>query len=58
MVQDEEGKMIVADNGNNTWDTTKKGHARLIEAVSPAIVEGIINTLMQRISPVDSVFTT
>jgi pyrimidine-specific ribonucleoside hydrolase len=43
----EEGKMIVADNGNNTWDTAKKGHARLIEAVSPAIVEGIINTLMQ-----------
>jgi pyrimidine-specific ribonucleoside hydrolase len=43
----EYGKMIVADNGSNTWDTTKKNHARLIEVASPAIVEGIINTLMQ-----------
>jgi len=43
----EYGKMIVAGNGSNTWDTTKRNHARLIEAVSPAIVEEIINTLMQ-----------
>lgn len=43
----ERGKMIVADNGSNTWDTTKKNHARLIEAVPPAIVEDVINELMQ-----------
>ncbi len=43
----EEGRMIVADNGSNTWDTTNKGHARLIEVVAPAVVEGVINTLMQ-----------
>ena len=42
----EKGKMIVADDGSNTWVTDPSPHDRLIEAASPAIVQQLINKLI------------
>lgn len=42
----EKGKMIVRDDGSNTWVKDPTPHDRLIEASSPAIVQQLINTLI------------
>ena len=42
----EKGKMIVADDGSNTWIKEPSPHSYLTEVQSPAIVEKLINTLI------------
>lgn len=42
-----QGKMIVADNGANTWQAGTGNHFYLVETVSHTIVEGIINKMIQ-----------
>lgn len=42
----ENGKMIVANDGSNTWVKEPFVHSYLIEAVPPKIVEDIINKLI------------
>ena len=44
----EEGRMIVAQDGSNTWDTNKKGHFRIIEKLPVNDVTRLINELMMR----------
>ncbi|PWU05038.1 MAG: nucleoside hydrolase [Bacteroidetes bacterium] len=43
----EEGKIIVNNDGSNSWDKNGKGHFRLIEDSSPSVVEDLINHLIQ-----------
>jgi len=40
------GKIIVADDGSNTWIKEPASHSYLIEAQSPAVVQQLINTLI------------
>jgi inosine-uridine nucleoside N-ribohydrolase len=42
----ETGKMIVADNGSNTWLKESSNHSYLTPAQSPLIVQELINKLM------------
>jgi pyrimidine-specific ribonucleoside hydrolase len=42
----EKGKMIVAEDGSNTWVKEPSPHHYLVEAQPPAIVEQLINTLI------------
>ena len=42
----EKGKIIVADDGSNTWEKGNGTHSHLIEAQSPAAVRELINGLM------------
>ena len=42
----EKGKMIVAEDGSNTWIKEPSPHSYLTEVQSPAIVEQLINTLI------------
>jgi pyrimidine-specific ribonucleoside hydrolase len=42
----EKGKMVVADDGSNTWVTEPSPHDRLIEAASPDIVQQLIEKLI------------
>jgi len=42
----EAGKMIVADDGSNTWIKDPGTHNHLTEAQSPAFVQQLINTLI------------
>jgi inosine-uridine nucleoside N-ribohydrolase len=42
----EKGKMIVAEDGSNTWNKDSSLHSYLIEAQPPIIVEHLINTLI------------
>ena len=42
----ESGKMIVADNGSNTWSKESSHHSYLTAAQSPLIVQELINRLM------------
>lgn len=43
----ETGKMIVADNGSNTWSKESSHHSYLTQAQSPLIVQELINKLMK-----------
>ncbi len=42
----EKGKISVADDGSNTWEKADGPHSHLVEAQSPAVVQGLINGLM------------
>jgi inosine-uridine nucleoside N-ribohydrolase len=42
----ETGKMIVADNGSNTWSKQSSLHSYIVEAQPPSVVQEIINKLM------------
>jgi len=42
----EPGKMLVADNGSNSWSKKSSLHSYLTEAQSPLIVQAFINKLM------------
>jgi hypothetical protein len=42
----EKGRMIVADDGSNTWINDPSPHSHLTEAQSPAVVQQLINTLI------------
>ena len=42
----EKGKMIVAENGSNTWIKEPSPHSYLVEVQSPAIVQQLINKLI------------
>jgi len=42
----EKGKMIVAEDGSNTWNKDSSLHSYLIETQSPGIVERLINSLI------------
>ncbi len=42
----QEGRMLVADDGSDTWNPKGKGHFRLIENCPPEIVQDAINTLI------------
>ncbi|HET6769566.1 MAG TPA: nucleoside hydrolase [Chitinophagaceae bacterium] len=42
----ETGKMVVADNGSNTWSKQSSLHSYIIEAQPPLIVQELINKLM------------
>jgi inosine-uridine nucleoside N-ribohydrolase len=42
----EKGKMIVAEDGSNTWINEPSLHSYLVEVQSPKIVEQLINTLI------------
>ena len=42
----EKGRMIVADDGSNTWINAPSPHSHLTEAQSPAVVQQLINTLI------------
>ncbi len=42
----QDGRMIVNDNGTNTWDSKASGHHYLVEAKPPLEVREVINTLM------------
>jgi inosine-uridine nucleoside N-ribohydrolase len=42
----QEGKIITAPDGSNTWDNNGKGHFYLVEKEQPLVVQEIINTLM------------
>jgi pyrimidine-specific ribonucleoside hydrolase len=44
----EEGRMVVAEDGSNTWDTNKKGHYRIIEKLPVKDITDLINKLMMR----------
>ncbi len=41
-----EGRMIVRDDGSNTWDAAGTGHSYLVEKASPKQVAAIIDQLM------------
>jgi len=41
------GRMIVADNGSNTWDDNGTGQAYLVEKVDYHVVQELINELIQ-----------
>lgn len=45
----ENGKMIVANDGSNTWVKEPFVHSYLVEAVPPKIVEDIINKLIMHL---------
>ena len=40
------GKMMVAKDGSNTWNTEPSLHSYLVEVQSPILVQGVINTLI------------
>lgn len=40
------GRIIVAENGSNTWSKKSSRHSFLVEARSPAVVEELINKLI------------
>jgi pyrimidine-specific ribonucleoside hydrolase len=40
------GKMVVAENGSNTWISDSSPHNHLVEVQPPAIVQQLINRLM------------
>jgi len=40
------GAMVVAQDGSNTWNSSGRGHCRLVENQSPATVQKIINELI------------
>lgn len=42
----ETGKLVVADNGSNTWSKESSLHSYITEAQSPFIVQELINKLM------------
>jgi len=42
----EKGKMVVSDNGSNTWIREPSPHSRLIESQPPSVVEQLINKLI------------
>jgi inosine-uridine nucleoside N-ribohydrolase len=42
----ENGKMVVANDGSNSWVKNPTVHNRLVEAESPKVVEHLINTTM------------
>jgi len=42
----EKGKMVVANDGSNSWVNNPAIHSRLVEEESPKVVQGIINTTM------------
>lgn len=42
----ENGKMVVAEDGSNTWSKESSPHSYLVEVQSPAIVRQLINTLI------------
>ena len=42
----ETGKMVVADNGSNTWSKESSRHSYIVEAQPPSNVQGLINKLM------------
>ena len=42
----EKGKIVVADDGSNTWKEQPSPHARLVELQSPAVVQELINKVM------------
>lgn len=41
-----QGKMVVAEDGSNSWDNKSLLHSYLVEAQSPATVEELINKLI------------
>jgi len=46
------GKIVVADNGSNTWQDDDSGtHSYLIEARPPSEVQEVINNLMMHEAP-------
>jgi inosine-uridine nucleoside N-ribohydrolase len=42
----QEGKIIIANDGSNSWNMNGKGHRYLVEKQPPAVVQELINTLM------------
>lgn len=42
----EKGKMIVADDGSNSWSNESSQHSYLIEAQPPQLVQQIINSIL------------
>ena len=48
----ETGKMIVADNGSNTWSKQSSLHSYIVEAQPPSVAQEFINKLMMH-QPVD-----
>jgi hypothetical protein len=42
----ENGKMVVAEDGSNTWVISPAVHTHLVEAESPKLVEALINATM------------
>lgn len=40
------GRIRVAEDGSNTWDSSGGTQFYLVEAVSPAVVQGVVNELM------------
>lgn len=48
----EYGTITIAPDGTNTWDTSRKKQARLVQKMPPEQVQHIINTLMMH-QPVD-----
>ncbi|HKB45399.1 MAG TPA: hypothetical protein VKC90_13460, partial [Chitinophagaceae bacterium] len=49
----EKGKMIVNEDGSNTWSKDSWLHSYLIEAQPPIIVEQLINTLIMHQPGID-----
>jgi hypothetical protein len=43
------GRIIVADDGKNTWDDKGVGQAYLVEKVDYHVVQGLINELIQHV---------
>ncbi|BAU53638.1 nucleoside hydrolase [Mucilaginibacter gotjawali] len=43
------GRIIVADDGKNTWDDNGAGQAYLVEKVDYHVVQGLINQLIQHV---------
>lgn len=43
------GRIIVADDGKNTWDDSGTGQAYLVEKVDYHVVQGLINELIQHV---------
>jgi hypothetical protein len=42
----EKGKIKVADNGSNTWESGSSLHSYIVESQSPIIIRDLINHLM------------
>lgn len=42
----EKGKIVVADDGSNTWTTQPSPHARIVELQPPSVVQQLINKLI------------
>lgn len=42
----QEGRIVIAPDGSNSWDLSQKGHFYLVENQQPRIVQEIINTLI------------